>query len=360
MAVKNQHYIPRFLLKAFEIPDSQRQIWHFGIGQRPKRQSTRRTASEDFFYSDPDIAEHSELDPAITARESHDLSKILNSMRSRQPGESVGADDAASIAAHFAQRTSHVRSVLVELLQRMSAVAEKTYGPHGNVEALWGLRNGEPTERFWEHFAENVFPKLPAKDRSSPEAVGRLATEYLRLIKLYSPIAEGLLVKMARYATSESSEIVRFSHNDALSETLGGSKTEQRLRKFLWTVEPGPTAGAILPDCVGIALDANGRVAPLGFIGPDKMRAFVIALRPDKLLVGRHPEFGLPKAFDYNSEAASLSVSFFLASRKDEETLRLHGAIGNKIQRLILELQQRSEQQIKASLSVGSSRFRPS
>ena len=40
----------------------------------------------------------------------------------------------------------------------------------------------------------------------------------------------------------------------------------------------------------------------------------------------------MPDDFDYNVEAASLSHTFFLASRCDEDTARLHGMIGRKLQ----------------------------
>ena len=56
----------------------------------------------------------------------------------------------------------------------------------------------------------------------------------------------------------------------------------------------------------------------------------MLAVSPDKLLVGRRPGFAVSEAFDYNVEAAQLSRSFFLASRNDAETERLHAMVGER------------------------------
>ena len=103
------------------------------------------------------------------------------------------------------------------------------------------------------------------------------------------------------------------------------------LREFEWVVEGAPEGGAILPDCVVIAFDKDGNVGTHLLVGGKNVRAVVMAISPEKLLVGCRPGVGLPRGFEYNAEAARLSHSFFLSARNDEEMSWLQALIGERL-----------------------------
>ena len=105
----NQHYIPRFLQRAFGIPRSRREIWQFSPGESPERRLIKRTASEDYFYSRPSADGQPTLDDTITNVES-DLSQTLRDVRSGVLDEPIDASKAAAIVSHMLSRTAHLRS----------------------------------------------------------------------------------------------------------------------------------------------------------------------------------------------------------------------------------------------------------
>ena len=341
MAGTNQHYIPQFLLKAFEIPGSDRRIWHFGLGEHPHKRAVRRTASERLFYSESDGSGDGSLDAAISARESKDLSKILNTVRSTRPGESMRAEDAALLAAHLTQRTSHVRSTLRGVVDRLLGRFAGVFGGRKGVDVFMGLNSTVPSARF----REMVMDELPQTAELEQLGLSRRTLEriaFIRAKERADDAVQNLDVGIGGLRAQLTGR-VRRTHNRALKEsTIETSEHEAALQAFDWTVERGPERGAILPDCVAIAVGPDGRAGNHLLVGVEATEAMVLAVSPDLLLVGRRQSFVLPKGFDYNLEAACLSHAFFLAPRKDEETLRLHSMIGTELQPSIAEVVERS------------------
>ena len=328
MAGRNQHYIPRFLQRAFAIRSRRREIWYFGRGEAAERCPIKRTASEDFFYSETGADGSATLDDAITRRES-DLAVLLNEVRAASPGDVIASSAAAAIVSHLTQRTAHVRAAFSESAARMLDRAEEAFSERDNIEALMGLDNGLPNERFRD---------LVMKEVAARPEIARLGIPTRVLERTAFLLAKEGSGEMAASASAllgglrpQSTKLVRDSHNKALGDTIRTSEYEAMLQKFDWSVESGPVAGAILPDCVSISLGPNGVAGNHLLIGRDKLQALLLAVSPARLLVGRRPGFALPSDFDYNLEAARLSHTFFLAPRNDEETARLHALIGQKL-----------------------------
>ena len=96
----NQHYIRSFLQGAFGIAPRRLEIWRFGVEKPPERRRIKKTGFARFFYSEPSAEGRATLDDAITAMELK-LSRDLREVRSKSPGEHVGADMVASIVAHL-------------------------------------------------------------------------------------------------------------------------------------------------------------------------------------------------------------------------------------------------------------------
>ena len=129
---------------------------------------------------------------------------------------------------------------------------------------------------------------------------------------------------------SGTEKLVRESHNKALTKNLGSNPRETFLRTLDWTIRNAPTPGAILPDCVGIAITKQDETLPLMLVRHADISAVIMPVSPEKLLVGTRSGHTIPQTFSYNVEAARVSYSFFLSSRNDVEIARLHPLIAQQ------------------------------
>ena len=324
MTGRNQHFIPRFLLRAFGIRPTRKAIWYFGRDEVAEIRPIKRTASGDFFYSESQADGRPTLDDAITRKESG-LAQLLREIRTKNPGDTIESPIAAAIVSHLAQRTEHLRATLDESAVRLFRRIKETFSEGDKVEALLGLGSTVP---------ENRFRKLVMTELAESPEIARLGIPYRvleRIAFIYAKENAGELVKQSADLANavvgnlqpRSNDLVRDSHTKALGRMIGPNEYQDLLQTFDWSVESGPAAGAIVPDCVVIGLDQDGVAGNHLFIGGEKMAAILLPISPEKLLVGRKPGFALRCDFDFNVEAASLSHTFFLAPRNDEETARL-------------------------------------
>ena len=336
---RNQHFIPRFLLRAFGIRSARKEIWYFGRDEVAERRSVKRTASGDFFYSESQADGRPTLDDEITRKESG-LALLLREIRTKNPGDTIEAATAAAIVSHLAQRTAHLRSTIGESMVRLFQRMKETFSERDKVEALLGLGSTVPESRF---------RKLVMSELAESLEIARLGVPYRvleRIAFVYAKENAGELVKQSADLANavvddvqpRSNDLVRDSHIKALGRMIGPNEYEDLLQTFEWSVEPGPAAGAILPDCVVIGLDQEGVVGNHLFIDGKEMAAIVLPISPEKLLLGRKPGFALRCDFDFNVEAASLSHTFFLAPRNDEETARLQAVLGRKLRSALEEI----------------------
>ena len=342
MVGRNQHFIPKFLQRAFGIRPARKEIWYFGRGEDAERRSVKRTASGDFFYSEPQADKRPTLDDSITRLES-DLAALLREIRTKNPGDTIASPAAAAIVSHLAQRTAHMRVTLGEGVEHLLQRMEETFSERGNVEALMGLDSTVPQDRF----RELVIGELAGRPEIARLGVPHRVLERIAFLfakenadKLINQSVE-LLNTVVGILQPRSTDLVRDSHNKALSEMIGPNKYRSLLQTFDWSVQAGPETGAILPDSVVIGLGPDGAAGNHLLVGGKKMAAIMLAMSPERLLVGRKPEFVVPRDFDYNFEAASLSHTFFLAPRNDEETARLHTMIGQKLRPALEEAVER-------------------
>ena len=327
----NQHYIPRFVQKPFGIPPKRSQIWYFERGKSPEKRAIKRTGSQTHFYSHSAATGNITLDDEITNAESR-LSSILRTIRSVPIGDSVDPADAAAIIAHLAPRTAHLRDSLKHGLAQVVDRTTALFTDPGNVRAFVGLDQPIPNDQFREQVLSDL-KDLPELYRLNlPVHVLERVAFYIskeneddfldNFISHVRPVLDGLL--------SESDKLVRDSHNKGLKENLKSNHRETFLRTLDWTIQSAPTVGAILPDCVVIAINKEAEIAPLMLAGHDDISAVVMPVSPEKLLVGITDGCALPRSFNYNVEAARASYSFFLSSRNNAEILRLSPAIAER------------------------------
>ena len=332
MSGPNQHYIPKFLQKAFGIRPRRVSIWKFSLNEAPECRRIKRTGASDQFYSAQALDGRRTLDDAITEAEQQ-IAVMLSSIRSKSPGDPVEAEVAAKVVSHLASRTAHVRSTLGDGMARLLEGAEGLFAEPANVQSMLGLEDGAPNSLIREELA---------KQMASWPAIGRLGIPkdlldrmgLLMLQEGYGDVAGQVgewMADLVKVAHSRTDEMIRDGHRRALAEAEKSNGLEATLRTFEWKVESGPPRGAILPDCVVVAFDESGSAGNHLFVGTERMRALVMAVSPELLLSGRSRDLALPTTLGFNREAARLSRDFFLAPRNDAETVQLQGMIGEAL-----------------------------
>ena len=332
MSGPNQHYIPRFLQRAFGIPPRRLSIWRFGLGEDPECWRIKRTGASDYFYSSPSPDGRPTLDDAITAVEQQ-MALALNGIRSGSPGDSVDAEAAAAVVSHLATRTAHVRSTFGDGVARLLERAEDLFTQPANVEAMVGLDDDTPNRLVREALAKELACWPEIGRIGIPENVLK-RIGFMLLQERWGDLGEhlgGWVADLIDAMRSGTGDAIRDGHRKGLAEAARSSQLEATLRTLDWTVKTGPSTGAVLPDCVVVAFDEEGNAGNHLLVGAQRMHAVVMAVSPEKLLFGRRPTFSLPASLDYNEVAVRLSHDFFLAPRNDAETERLHGLISTDL-----------------------------
>lgn len=329
----NQHHIPQFLQRAFGIKSKgkPKDIWTYKADTGADRGSISSTAAEDYFYSFPSEDGSETLDDKIGVPE--DLAaKFHFKLRSEPLGAVADADKAATLVAHLAPRSSHLRSsVAFGVYQLVTGARDLFTGP-GNLERMMGLDKDEPNALFSERFREGI--------EKSPEIVALgLPMSVLERMAFYlareqfdtSKMQAGqMLAAMLSYFTANSPPLVRESHNKALLDmTEGKDIRRDLLSDFSWTLEDAPAEGAILPDCVALAYMPDEPLLPFMFAG-QHTQAVVMPISTTKLLVGYKDGAPVLDLSKFNMAAAACSHDFFLANANTENYRSLASTIGSR------------------------------
>ena len=328
----NRHYIPQFLQRAFAIPSKspkgRKEIWKFETGKEPERRLIKNTGSGHFFYSDL-------TDDQITKLEERPAA-MLAEIRGKAPGESVGAEAAAAIVSHLSGRTAYIREILRDLLARSLQEAKSSLSKPSHIAAVFGLNADEPTDLFRELVTDSMIKVLRIEALGIPSRVFERHVFFVLKENsefVYGPLLDlDSMFKAIDEHQSELAGIVRDTHDKALGEITSPTEHENFLQTLDWGMLPAPEHGAVLPDCVTIAIDQDGSASSHMFVGHERLGAVIMAVTPEKILVGRKDGFIVPNEFDFNTAAAQFSHSFFLSPRNDDDTERLQSMIGQQLQ----------------------------
>lgn len=330
----NRHYIPAFLQRNFAVsrraPKKKQQIWRFGASQGPEKRLIKETGSGNFFYSDL-------TDDAITQNET-DLARTLQEICRKDPGDSVNPKAAAALVSHLSMRTAHIRHTGRDVLVRAITESEDLFSDSTFILKTAGLDADVPTDQFRKYIvqpltknsifaAANIPPRVLERllffiIKENPEFVRQIGSD------------PGPVNRVLHELLVQSNKVASDSHDKALLKLLGLSPSEHEvfLETLDWEIAEAPKNGAILPDCVAIAIDENGKAGSHMFVDNDFLGAMVLPVLPDKLLVGRSRGYVVPSDFAFNTAAARLSHSFFLSSNNNSEESRLHSILGEQLQ----------------------------
>lgn len=335
----NQHYLPRLLQKPFAIPPKRKEIWVFARGAQPEPKTIKEVGSGEYFYSEPSSDGSRTLDDDITDIETP-VSRILADIRSAPLGAQVNSTNAAEIVNHLVPRTAHVRVSMERGLRMMGHGVETILSDTRRFQDLIGLNEDKPNEVFRQTLAEK-FDEIEGLEnlglpRSLIERVAFfLAKEnFTTLAADFMPTFRTVLKNW--FDTSDI--FVRDGHNKALRQLFNSTTPRLKLYEELnWTVIAAPKEGAILPDCVALAVDRSGLAGPAMFANWDELAAIILPVAPNKLLIGITPYCESTQLPDFNEEAARSSHDFFLGPLNNKYFESLHKRLGERSMQLIEE-----------------------
>lgn len=331
--------MPQFLQRGFAADKRRREIWYYPKGEDPALERTKDVGASDYFYSEPSADGSPTLDDQITDTESP-LALKLRNVRDQLIGSEIDAKQATDIVIHLAPRTAHLRATFEKGMRQLAQGASEIFTKEERVEAMLGLDRGEPTEMFREQI-DHLMAEHPIV-----RALGLPQQVFERVMFVYAKENLGPLLKGQMPAIKDmfgmwivrADEAVRDSHNSALSRMGQESNAREGfLQGLVWRLEAAPSEGAILPDCVVLALNQQGEIVPFMHADLKDTQSVVMPVGTDKLLIGSSTAGVTLDTARFNEAAAQSSYHFYLAHSNSAEFTRLHDLIGKSASLVIDE-----------------------
>lgn len=338
MAGRKQHHIPQFLLRGFETESTGRKC-QVRVFSKSKTFTAPidDVAAERHFYSELVADGSKTVDDLITAYE-NSLADKLAELRSVPNGEETDSGVAAEVAAHLTIRNAHLRRSISGAFQMLARQAADLFCKEGALRELLGMdslsaptRTSSAIEDLIEQDPRFAASGLP-RDVIHRLAFMAMRENFAAFNAQHSPMFEVFFDRLLMDIPAH----MRSGHNRALSGGLAPDGRASALKKLRWTVHDAPEGGLVLPDCVAIGIDAEGRPHPLVMTDFDKLRFALMPLSSNKLLVGAaETDRVFQEAQDFNEMAAGCSHDFFVAHRKGADFDRLVATIGSRTQQAI-------------------------
>ena len=311
----NQHYIPQMLLRRFgELrKKGGRKIYNVLICRKKRHyvSATNKVCSESYFYSEK--GDKDGLDAQITAYESKILDILLDKINNYEVNCTVDCNVAAEVVTHLALRTAHLRKGFASGIKRLTAKLSTEVDLNSLVSKRLGLDKGVPSVYFTELIAEHLdnMPDILKYQIPRDVIIKALFFRFREDKKLWENAAsffKSLLLFFEAHAESQSES----GHKKALLLSQAPQAHIDYLCKFNWKVQSAPEGGAILPDCVVIAIANNGESNPYIFRQQKSDRFIILPIGSEKILIGSKTteHFQL----DYNVLAAKACDSFFVCN----------------------------------------------
>ncbi len=165
MAGKNQHYIPRMLLRGFSRPSQsgkEQQAYVYRHNQI-FLDNINRIASENYFYSSQSDGTTPILDDKITAYESERIQSRFRVLQNANFDDRVDAEIATEIFTHFCIRQKFQQSIwsdtfsLIGYIVAYSALKSPEYvSKKAGIKKVFGVSYLSPKSDLWRSIIENA------------------------------------------------------------------------------------------------------------------------------------------------------------------------------------------------------------
>jgi hypothetical protein len=332
MSGRRQHYLPRFLQRAFRFRgEGDSALVYAHERSRVYSPNVMGLGQERDFYGSP---AESGLDEAITATEDR-LAAIHRRLIEGYGGE-IASEEAASLISAISIRTKSMREAMGSLGPTIVSALEAHVQDEDKLREAFRKEGANP-KLFNDAVAEQ-FAKMPHMDRNKKAAFVALARrefdryrveqedEIVRQMKRHA-------VEFIAYLRTRAAELADTGFLRALNRDPAMPMRTERFALFSYSVAKAEEgAFYILGDCgpVGVFSDGSSRLV-LGDIDDDAtIDAVLLPISPELCLIGQR----VPTILDTSPESvnrlsASLSHRFFVSNRSGEgEFAELRKLIG--------------------------------
>lgn len=333
MSGGKQHFIPQSLLKGFGVKRGKSTcVVAYTHDHGIFTPATDGIAAERHFYSELRVDGGDEtLDDRITDHETP-LATVLSKLRSLDDGTRADPQEAAALVTHLAVRNDHFRKAVTSAGAKMVDLVDHKFADSEFSRALLGLDGDEPRGKFAEQLKEAFDQYRPlidmlGIDRATFEqwAFKNVKSNFETMhAKVKGPISD-VVTAMSEALPDTAAKAQR----DALNEDLIPAKRVEAMSLLAWRVIH-PSEPLLLPDCVAVGFDANGKGLPLMIIDREDLLAVAMPIASGRLLVGMADNtVNLPDGL--NETMAGCSWDFFVARDRTKKLERLRGALRSLI-----------------------------
>ena len=336
----NQHYIPQMLLRGLGVLRKKKTNQNFYqvrvcYKENAFISATDRVGTKKYFYSPK--GDSAKLDSLITVYEAERLNKLLQFFYECQHNNDIDSEVAAEFVGHLSLRTAYVRNGLALGVKKMVSDLKTGITATNLLFNRLGVSNGMPSEVFSDCISEFINENYPFKYSIPCEVIINacffLMRENLEALTLQTtPFLNDFFHKLAE----NIDEKIEIGHRKGMLAAHFHKSNPNDLRQFIWKVIEAPSEGAILPDCVAIAISKDGRSSPYIFANVELCQFIVVPINKNKLLIGSHGEDTF--LFDYNLLAAKASDSFFVCDLEFNNVQRLQNVISESSNETVLML----------------------
>lgn len=320
MAGKRQHYVPRLLQRGFldDSSNGAELTWLHRRGADARLVGIRDVGVEDWFYSRKSPDGTPTLDDAITDLE-RDLSASVGAVRASAPGSSIEARAAAHTVVHLVMRTAHLRRVIAAGMTSITNEIESMFTDRARLSEMLGLTGPAPASIVSDAIRDSAAELVPA---GIPAAFSErlIAFELRELGERLIERTATMIGPIFPQLFSGLESRVREAHNSILAASPESNGWITALSEFKWTVEAG--VDLILPDAVALAREDDGPLMPLLFTKATDVRAVIMPVSSDRMLVGRILGSAPVDLSTFNTQAAASCEDFFIGAKPfKKETL---------------------------------------
>lgn len=339
MAGKNQHYIPRMLLRGFSRPSQsgkEQQAYVYRHNQI-FLDNINRIASENYFYSSQSDGTTPILDDKITAYESERIQSRFRVLQNANFDDRVDAEIATEIFTHFCIRQKFQQSIwsdtfsLIGYIVAYSALKSPEYvSKKAGIKKVFGVSYLSPKSDLWRSIIENAKQQNFLMFMLSYPITFFFAPYFLKKI-CEEKTMEEVISHLAGFRL-DMEKVTTDAFRTHLHQTLESPFEARPYKEWIWQVRRAPAGGLVLPDCVGICLNEGYEFMPIGLLERDTFnkRIVIMPIDSERVLVGINGIVLFPETLDINHALVACSHSFFVARERTPAFERLTNEIRSR------------------------------
>ncbi|MGG7475501.1 DUF4238 domain-containing protein [Providencia sp. R1] len=335
MSGRMQHYIPQSFLRGFSLDQKSQQTYVYNKNKSYISNINRIAVQRDF-YSIPSLNGEETLDDKITNYESNRLGVLLGNLRLSEVGSSIDPYIAAEVIAHLSPRSKSIRSMFGNATNQLIVGISDIFSNKEAVLSVMELNDPLPNKTWRDRFSSLLNDDLELKKLidfvMSKTNIPKTTLEKIGYMLIKENILGDTLPvnELAKYVLSilinNIDKTIESAHKKFLNSEIIVEPRKQSLVEFTWFISSAQGEGAIMPDCIAIALDEEGVYLP--YIMASGTSIIVMPLTSEKILIGLKSIDSIPDLSNFNNEASACCSEFFISSSSNHAYLSEN--IGNR------------------------------